>query len=204
MKDTKIIEMTRMKIMNFLLTVILLTYACSSIGQQEIQTKAVKEKAEYTIYLDGFDPSGFTYADFTRLQEITKDFPERFGVIPNDIAYRLTSQDTIHSEFYCKWIDSVQGVFRMITDEYGIDFLVSFSEQGEPLDYIAFKGAKRELVNEKRIYTKFYSDYFFSDEFIVIKTLDTTEKVLHPHAAKVLKTDNWHIDENGKFKLSEK
>ena len=56
---------------------------------------------------------------------------------------------------------------------------------------------------EKRIYTKFYSEYFFSDEFIVIKTLET-EKVLHPHAAKVLKTDNWHIDENGKFKLSEK
>jgi hypothetical protein len=192
-----------MKIMSFLFIVIFLTYACSSIIQQEIQAKVVKEQVEYTIYLDSFEPSGFTNADFTILQEITKDFPERLDVIANDIAYRLTSQDTIHSEFYCKWIDSVQGVFRMITDKYCIDFLVSFSEKGEPLDYKVFKGANRELVNEKRIYTKFYSDYYFSDEFIVINTLDTTEKVLHPHAAKVLKTDNWHIDENGKFKLIE-
>jgi hypothetical protein len=190
-----------MKIMSFLLIVVLLTYACTSTVQQEAQAKLVHEQVEYTIYLDSFEPSGFTCADFTRLQKITKDFPERLDIIPNDIAYRLTSQDTIHSEFYCRWIDSVQGVFRMITDEYSIDFLVSFSEQGKPLDYIVFKGAKRELVNEKRIYTKFYSDYYFSDEFIVINTLDTTEKVVHPHVAKILKTDNWHIDENGKFKL---
>lgn len=189
--------------MIFLLTVILLTFACSPIVQQETQAEVVKVQVDFNIYLDSFESSGFTNADFTIMQKITKDFPEKLVLIPNDIAYKLSSQDTIHSKFYCKWIDSVQGVFRMITDEYGIDFLVSFSEHGEPLDYIVFKGAKRELVNEKRIYTKFYSDYYFSDEFIVINTLDTTEKVLHPQAAKILKTDNWHIDENGKFKLSE-
>ncbi len=192
-----------MKILNFIHTVVLLTYTCTLTVKQEIPTKFVKTQAKYTIYLDGFEPHGFTYSDFMRLQKITKDFPERLDVIPNDIAYRLTSQDTLHSEFYCRWIDSVKGEFRMITEEFSVNFFVTFSEQGMPLDYIVFRGAKRELVNEKRIYTKFYSDYYFSDEFIVINSLDTAEKVSHPHLAKILKTDNWRIDENGKFKRIE-
>ena len=49
----------------------------------------------------------------------------------------------------------------MVTDEYSDDFFVSFSDKGEPLDYLAFKGAYRELIDGKRIYNKYYSYFYY-------------------------------------------
>src|SRR5690606_17370894 len=116
------------KIMNFLLTVFLFAYACTSNVRQEEQTNTIiDEQKEYSIYLDDFKPSGFISADFIKLQEIANKFPERLDTVPKDITYRLTSQDTNEVDFFCRWIKSI-GVFRVVTDEYSNDFLVSFSE----------------------------------------------------------------------------
>jgi hypothetical protein len=61
-----------------------------------------------------------------------------------------------------------------------------------------------ELVNNKTVYNKFYSNYYFLDEFIVVDILDTTVNIPHPDLAKIIKADKWYIDENMKFKLDEK
>lgn len=205
-----------MKVMSFLLMVVLFVYACISNVQQETQTNTdTNEQAKYTIYLDDFEPSGFTYADFMKLQEIANGVPERLDTVPKDIAYRLTAQDTNDVEYFCRWIDIDEtfplGAFETRINNYVTVFYVTFSRKGDILDYLVFKRANIEKDNGK-IKWKFLSDvtFFFCEdcfpetiEFFSVKTLDTTEEAIHPHVAKILKTDNWYIDENGKFKLRE-
>lgn len=196
--------------------VVLFVYACISNVQQETQTNTdTNEQAKYTIYLDDFEPSGFTYADFMKLQEIANGVPERLDTVPKDIAYRLTAQDTNDVEYFCRWIDIDEtfplGAFETRINNYVTVFYVTFSRKGDILDYLVFKRANIEKDNGK-IKWKFLSDvtFFFCEdcfpetiEFFSVKTLDTTEEAIHPHVAKILKTDNWYIDENGKFKLRE-
>ena len=204
-----------MKKISFLV-VILLSYACSTTVQQENQSNTViDEKNECNIYLDGFKPSEFTYADFIKLQEITKEYPERLDTIPKDIAYRLTSKDTNDVDFFCMWIDAREvfplGVFEIRGVDYATEFYVTFSKEGIPIDYLILKRADIEKSDGK-VKWKYLSDvtFFFCEdcfpetiEYFLVKTLDTTEDAIHPHVAKALKTDNWCIDENGKFKLLE-
>lgn len=196
--------------------VVLFVYACISNVQQETQTNTdTNEQAKYTIYLDDFEPSGFTYADFMKLQEIANGVPERLDTVPKDIAYRLTAQDTNDVEYFCRWIDIDEtfplGAFETRINNYVTVFYVTFSRKGDILDYLVFKRANIEKDNGK-IKWKFLSDvtFFFCEdcfpetiEFFSVKTLDTTDEAIHPHVAKILKTDNWYIDENGKFKLRE-
>lgn len=190
-----------MKIFYYIITGALLISCETSLSDKKNNAFTTVDK-EHNIYVEDFWPDKFTRADYIDLQNISNRHPERLDDIPSDIAYRLTSQDTIHSDFFCKSIDSI-GIFIKVSDNYSNDFLVSFSSLGEPLDYLGFKGACRELIDGKRVYSKFYSDYFFLENFIVVNTLDTTEKVAHPSLAKILKTDYWYIDENGGFKKRE-
>lgn len=202
-----------MKVMSFLLAVVLFSFACTSNVPQEKKANMDKEKAEYTIYLDDFEPLGFTNEDFVKLQEIANKVPERLDTVPKHIAYRLTTQDTNDVEYFCRWIDTEEnfplGAFEIRKNNYVTGFYVSFSKNGDVLDYLVFKRANIEKDNEQ-IKWKFLSDvtFFFCEdcfpetiEYFAVKTLDTTEEFIHPHLAKVLKTDNWHIDKVGKFKL---
>lgn len=206
-----------MKAMNFLLIVVLMFFACTSNVQQETQTNTdTNEQPKYTIYLDDFEPSGFTYADFIKLQEIANRVPERLDTIPKDIAYRLTSQDTNDVEYFCMWIDIDEkfplGCFLIRGENYATKFYITFSKEGDIIDYLVFKSSafevKNDIVTNYKDYT--YETFFFCEdcfpetiEYFAVKTLDTSEEFAHPHLAKVLKTDNWYIDENGKFKLRE-
>lgn len=204
-----------MKAISFLLTAVL--FACTSNVQQETQTNTdTNNQAKYNIYLDDFEPSGFTYADFMKLQEIANKFPERPDTVPKDIAYRLTGQDTNDVEYYCWGIDIDErfpfGTFELRRNKNLIEFYVTFSQKGDILDYLVLKGAKieKDKGKTKRI---FFSDvtFFFCDdcypetvEYFSVETLDTTKEAVHPDVAKVIKTDNWYINEKGKFKLKDK
>jgi len=196
-----------------LLFIVLFNSACTSNVQQATQLNTEQDK--YTIYLNDFEPSGFSYADFLKLKEITENFPERLDTIPKDIGYKLTTQDTNNVAFFCGSISLNSkfyiGNFELRKGNSVNVFYVTFSEKGDILDYLVLKRAKIKKDGEE-INWMFNSDvtFFFCEdcfpetiEYISVKTLDTTKEAAHPHVAKVLKTDNWYIDESGMFKLKE-
>lgn len=201
-----------MKLLSILLIIVLFIYACSSeIKHKEQNSPETNYEVKSNIYLDDFEPSSFTYSDFNKLQDIANKVPERFDSIPNAIAYRLTSQDTNNVDFFCMWIDMKEvfplGVFEKRVNNVVTVFYVTFSKHGDILDYLVFIRAKIGMDNGK-IKWKLLSDVTFlfcedcipeTMEYFAVKTLDTTEEALHPHVAKVLKTDKWYINENGKF-----
>lgn len=182
----------------FIVLIILLnSFTISPLHQNERVIFATKP---YNIYLSNFHPVNFTRNDYLKIIEITKRAPvEDLKILPNDISYKLTAQDTVGALFYCKYIFSNIGVFALIKNNYWIDFIVSFSALGDPIDYIVFLGAKRELIKGEFLYTKFYSKFNFLDKFIVVKTLDTTKMVYHPDFAKVIKSDYWFVGKKNRF-----
>ncbi len=178
--------------------IVLNSFTISPIYQNERFISAIKP---YNIYLSNFHPVNFTHNDYLKIIEITKTnrADEDLEILPNDISYKLTSQDTVGALFYCKYIFENKGIFTLIKNNYWIDFIVSFSELGNPIDYIAFLGAKRELIKGELVYTKFYSNFTFLDKYIVVKTLDTSKMVSHPDLAKVIKSDYWFVGEKNRI-----
>ncbi len=180
------------------LIVMLNSFTKSPIYQIE---RNISNAEPYNIYLSNFHPVNFTRNDYLKITEITKTngADEDLEILPNDIAYKLTSQDTVGALFYCKYIFENKGIFTLIKNNYWINFIVSFSEKGDPINYIAFLGAKRELIKGELVYTKFYSNFTFLDKYIVVKTLDTSKIVSHPDLVKVIKSDYWFTEEKNRF-----
>ena len=101
-----------MKILHFFLIVVLFSCCCLK-NQAESSNKEI----EYNIYLE-FKSTGFNDVDFKTLQNIANRNIERLDIIPNNVAYRLTSQDTTNSEFFCRNIDAEQRRSRI--NKFGV------------------------------------------------------------------------------------
>jgi hypothetical protein len=194
-----------MRIQNRIIgTFLVILIACWSPSCNKSLPPIVSTKSlDQVIYWEGSD-SGFTSRDFDTIVKLSNGFPERYDNIPSSIGYKLTLNEAANASYFCKFINLDEtyplGQFSMQEENEERLFLVTFTNLGNPVDFMGIKSCTKNLSGEKIKSRKYYSKLSYTtDGRILVSILDTTKIVEHPDLAKIIRKDLWKVDDSGRF-----
>lgn len=152
------------------------------------------------VYVQGIKLGTLGQVDFTFIKKELDKSSGSILKLPKRISRTLFNVDFTNEEVFLNWYskrnDFIFGDFTIKKDKLFFNVIVSFTKNGNPIDYLCFKNKEK-----KEDYILSYTTLYYPSEGkdIVVNIMGKDEKNSPLLGGKVIRKDIWFIDNKGIF-----